>query len=86
MSSEVLNLTEAVVRLEENVRNFEQWKKDTAENMDDMFLIIMGIIIYRKGLELSLHFFFLHIFEYNNFNLSNVWRWNNVYLFEKSKI
>ena len=85
MSSEVLNLTEAVMRLEENVRNFEQWKKDTARNMDDMFLIIMGIIIYRKGLELSLHFF-LHIYEYNNFNLSNVCRWKNMYLCEKSNI
>lgn len=48
MSPDVTNLTNAIERLELSVKGLEEWKTSAAENMDEMFLVIMGIIIYRK--------------------------------------
>lgn len=48
MSTDLTNLTNAIERLELTVKGLEEWKTSAAENMDEMFLVIMGIIIYRK--------------------------------------
>lgn len=48
MSTDLTNLTNAIERLELTAKGLEEWKTSAAENMDEMFLVIMGIIIYRK--------------------------------------
>lgn len=48
MSTDLMNLTNAIERLELTAKGLEEWKTSAAENMDQMFLVIMGIIIYRK--------------------------------------
>ncbi|XP_011442564.3 putative ammonium transporter 1 [Magallana gigas] len=46
MSTDLTNLTNAIERLELTAKGLQEWKTSAAENMDQMFLVIMGIIIY----------------------------------------
>ncbi|XP_055998053.1 putative ammonium transporter 1 [Ostrea edulis] len=46
MATGLANLTEEFESFARAAKVLEEWKISTAKNMDDMFLIIMGIIIY----------------------------------------
>ena len=45
MSQDMYNLT---MELQGRIQEIDRWRKYNDENMDQMFLIIMGIIIYRE--------------------------------------
>jgi hypothetical protein len=47
MADNMSNITK-VEDLAGAIKVLEEWKISVAKNMDDMFLIIMGIIIYCK--------------------------------------
>ncbi|XP_062589068.1 putative ammonium transporter 1 [Saccostrea cucullata] len=46
MFTDIRNLTEAIDNLAKATEDLEKWKTSAAENMDNMFLVLMGIIIY----------------------------------------
>lgn len=66
MATGLANLTEEFESFARAAKVLEEWKISTAKNMDDMFLIIMGIIIYRKLV------LFIHLFAALNYWLHTV--------------
>lgn len=48
MFIDVMNFINVIECLELLVKGLEEWKISVVENMDEMFLVIMGIIIYCK--------------------------------------
>lgn len=48
MFIDVMNFINVIECFELIVKGLEEWKISVVENMDEMFLVIMGIIIYCK--------------------------------------
>lgn len=48
MFIDLINFINVIECLELIVKGLEEWKISVVENMDEMFLVIMGIIIYCK--------------------------------------
>lgn len=48
MFIDLINFLNVIECLELIVKGLEEWKISVVENMDEMFLVIMGIIIYCK--------------------------------------